>query len=81
MAFPESRVNRRMSVAATVLATTALAVTSMGVAADGHQTSLGSNESDESPKAAVHAIVDYLSLIHISEPTRLDLASRMPSSA
>ena len=59
MAFPESRVNRRMSVAATVLATTALAVTSMGVAADGHQTSLGSNESDESPKAAVHAIVDY----------------------
>ena len=25
--------------------------------------------------------VVYLSLIHISEPTRLDLASRMPSSA
>ena len=25
--------------------------------------------------------VRYLSLIHISEPTRLDLASRMPSSA
>ena len=25
--------------------------------------------------------VIYLSLIHISEPTRLDLASRMPSSA
>ena len=24
---------------------------------------------------------DELSLIHISEPTRLDLASRMPSSA
>ena len=27
------------------------------------------------------AAEQYLSLIHISEPTRLDLASRMPSSA
>ena len=27
------------------------------------------------------AILNNLSLIHISEPTRLDLASRMPSSA
>ena len=28
-----------------------------------------------------HYMNTYLSLIHISEPTRLDLASRMPSSA
>jgi multiple sugar transport system substrate-binding protein len=58
MAFPETRAPRRLAVFATALATAALAFTSMGVAAQG-ETTLGSNEGDESPKAAVHAIVDY----------------------
>jgi multiple sugar transport system substrate-binding protein len=58
MTFPETRAPRRMTVAATALATAALAFTSMGVAAQG-ETTLGSNESDENPKNAVHAIVDY----------------------
>ena len=58
MAFPETRAPRRLTVAATALATAALAFTSMGVAAQG-ETTLGSNESDENPKNAVHAIVDY----------------------
>ena len=35
----------------------------------------------ENPSFEVNAALLSLSLIHISEPTRLDLASRMPSSA
>jgi len=58
MAFPETRAPRRTTVFATAVATAALAFTSVGVAAQG-ETSLGSNESDENPKNAVHAIVDY----------------------
>jgi multiple sugar transport system substrate-binding protein len=57
MAFPESRARRRMTVVATAFATAALAFTSIGVAAQ--DTSLGSNESDESPKGAVANIVEY----------------------
>ena len=37
--------------------------------------------SDSASSDAVDNEEDALSLIHISEPTRLDLASRMPSSA
>lgn len=58
MAFPD-RAPRRSSVLATALATAALALSSVGVAADSHQTTLGSNEHEDVPKAAVHAIVDY----------------------
>jgi multiple sugar transport system substrate-binding protein len=59
MAFPEPRAPRRLTVFATALATAALAFTSLGVAAQDNMTTLGSNESDANPKAAVHAIVDY----------------------
>ena len=52
MAFPESRARRRSTVFATVLATAALAFTSIGVAAQG-ETSLGSNYSDEVPRSAM----------------------------
>jgi hypothetical protein len=44
MAVPQFR-SRRLTVAATALATAALAVTSMGVAAQ-NETSMGSNYSD-----------------------------------
>ena len=57
MAFPESRSPRRTTVVATALAAAALAFSSIGVAAQ--DTSLGSNESDESPKQAVANIVAY----------------------
>ena len=36
--------------------------------------------SQEEARSGMRSVLD-LSLIHISEPTRLDLASRMPSSA
>ncbi len=59
MAFPESRARRRTAVLATALASAALIFSSIGVAADGHETTLGSNESDEVPKLAVQNIVDF----------------------
>lgn len=58
MVFPESRPRRRMTVVATAFATAALAFTSTGVAAQG-ETSLGSNYSDEVPRAAMAATIAY----------------------
>ncbi len=58
MAFPESRAPRRLTVAATALATAALAFTSIGVAAQG-ETSLGSNYSDEVPRTAMADAIAY----------------------
>jgi multiple sugar transport system substrate-binding protein len=57
MAFPI--LVRRRAVLATAFATAALVLSSVGVAAEGHATTLGSNESDEVPKTAVQNIVDY----------------------
>jgi multiple sugar transport system substrate-binding protein len=59
MAFQGFRARRRSSVLATTLATAALAFGSLGVAAQDNTTTLGSNESDEVPKTAVHNIVDF----------------------
>lgn len=59
MAFPQSGSPRRASLVATALATTALAFTSIGVAADGHLTSLGSNWSDDVPRAAMADAIAY----------------------
>lgn len=58
MTFPETRAPRRLTVAATALATAALAVTSLGVAA---QDSVGfrSNYSDEVPKQAMADMMAY----------------------
>ena len=58
MTFPETRAPR-LTVAATALATAALAFTSMGVAADGHETTLGSNYSDEVPRTAMADAIAY----------------------
>ena len=59
MAFPESRARRRTAVLATALASAALVLSSLGVAAQDNTTTLGSNESDEVPKLAVQNIVDF----------------------
>ncbi len=59
MAFSDTRATRRMTVAATALATAALVFSSIGVAAQDNATTLGSNESDEVPKLAVENIVNY----------------------
>ena len=59
MAFSDTRASRRMTVAATALATAALIFSSIGVAAQDNATTLGSNESDEVPKLAVENIVNY----------------------
>ncbi len=59
MAFSDTRASRRMTVAATALATAALVFSSIGVAAQDNATTLGSNESDEVPKLAVENIVSY----------------------
>ena len=42
---------------------------------------IGLAMQDTGENAIAELSLDKLSLIHISEPTRLDLASRMPSSA
>ncbi len=57
MTSPETRAPR-LTVAATVLATAALAVTSLGVAAQG-ETSMRSNYSDPVPKQAMQDMMDY----------------------
>ena len=57
MAFPETRAPRRLTVGATALATAALAFSSIGVTAQ--DTSMGSNEHEDVPKAAVQNLVDY----------------------
>ena len=59
MAFTETRKPRRLAVAATALATAALAFTSIGVAADNHETSMRSNAFDEVPRAALDAMISY----------------------
>ncbi len=59
MAFPETRAPRRLTVAATALATAALAVTSIGVAAQDNQTTMRSNAFDPVPQAAVAAMIEY----------------------
>lgn len=59
MAFPESRPPRRLAVLATGLATAALAFTSIGVTAQDGATSLGSNYSDEVPRAAMADAIAY----------------------
>ena len=59
MAFPEPRAPRRITVLATALATAALAFTSIGVAADGHETTLRSNAFDPVPKEALQSMLDY----------------------
>jgi multiple sugar transport system substrate-binding protein len=48
-----------MTVAATALATAALAFTSIGVAADGHETTMRSNASDPVPKQTLQEVLDY----------------------
>ena len=58
MAFPESRAPRRLTVTATALATAALAVTSLGVAAQG-ETSWRSNYADPVPKQAMADMMAY----------------------
>jgi len=58
MAFPETRSRRRLTVAATALATAALAATTMGVTAQDELT-IGSNYSDEVPATAMAAMIDY----------------------
>ena len=58
MAFPETRAPRRMTVLATALATAALAVTSIGVAAQDDAT-MRSNYSDPVPKPAMQDMMDY----------------------
>jgi multiple sugar transport system substrate-binding protein len=58
MAFPETRSRRRLTVAATALATAALAATTMGVTAQDELT-IGSNYSDEVPRTAMAAMIDY----------------------
>jgi multiple sugar transport system substrate-binding protein len=57
MAFSDSP--RRRPAIATALATAALALSSVGVAADNHATTLGSNEHEDVPRTAVQNIVDY----------------------
>jgi multiple sugar transport system substrate-binding protein len=59
MALPQTRAHRRLTVAATALATAALAVTSMGVVAQDNQTTLGSNYSDEVPRNAMAEMIAY----------------------
>jgi multiple sugar transport system substrate-binding protein len=59
MAFPEPRAPRRLAVFGTVLAAAAMAFSAAGVAAQDNTTTLGSTESDEVPKTAVHNIVDF----------------------
>jgi multiple sugar transport system substrate-binding protein len=58
MAFPD-RSPRRRPVLATALASAALALSSVGVAADSHQTTLGSNYSDDVPRNAMAATIDH----------------------
>jgi multiple sugar transport system substrate-binding protein len=58
MAFPD-RAPRRRSVLVTALAGAALALSSVGVAADSHQTTLGSNYSDEVPRTAMAAMIAH----------------------
>lgn len=58
MAFPD-RAPRRSSVLATAVATAALAFTSIGVAADSHSTTLGSNYSDDVPRRAMADAIAY----------------------
>ena len=60
MAFPDTRAPRRLTVAATALATAALALTSIGVAAQDNQTSMRSNAFDPVPQAALAAMPDDL---------------------
>lgn len=57
MAFPETRAPRRLAVAATALATAALAFTSIGVAAD--EATMRSNAFDDVPRAALDAMIGY----------------------
>ncbi|CAN5687911.1 ABC transporter substrate-binding protein [soil metagenome] len=59
MAFPQSRAPRRMTVAATALATAALAFSSIGVAAQDRSTTLGSNYSDEVPRTGMAAMIAH----------------------
>lgn len=58
MAFPESRVPRRLTVTATALATAALAISSLGVAAQ-NEVTMRSNYSDPVPKQAMQDMMDY----------------------
>lgn len=59
MAFPEPRTPRRLAVFTTALAATALAVTSIGVAAQDNVTTLGSNYSDEVPRTAMAETIAF----------------------
>ncbi len=58
MAFPETRAPRRLAVFATALATTALTVSSVGVAAQ-DESSYRSNYSDPVPKQAMADMMAY----------------------
>jgi multiple sugar transport system substrate-binding protein len=59
MAFPHSRARRRMALVSTALASTALVLSSIGVAAQDNATTLGSNYSDEVPRTAMAAAIAH----------------------
>jgi multiple sugar transport system substrate-binding protein len=59
MVFSDIRGRRRLSVIATGLATAALAFSSIGVAADSHETTLRSNYSDPVVKEAIAEMMAY----------------------
>ncbi len=61
MEFLGTHAPRRLTVFATALATAALAITSVGVAAQDNSTTLGSNYSDAVPKAAMADMINYCS--------------------